>query len=181
MKSQWYKFDQGVAGKPSSESGGLGDLFSYLLARVTIEKVDKLPDGIEEIQTTLYQDYLISNNAIEVQKIYIDNIVLNIYVDDMRAKLKLIEIKEEKAFFIYATIIIDNVSERNGSFELQKIRLCHNGKIISTTTYYATCISWIMAPIDIQKKERKIYKIYWVVDKKYEKVLFGNDLYIVYE
>lgn len=46
----------------------------------------------------------------------------------MRAKLKLIEIEEEKAFFIYAIIIIDNVSERNGSFELQKIRLCHNEK-----------------------------------------------------
>ncbi|WP_225969454.1 RHS repeat domain-containing protein, partial [Treponema pedis] len=68
VKGQWYKFDQGAAGEPSSGSGGIGYLFSYLPAGVSIEKVDKLPDGIEEIQTTLYQDYLISNNASEVQK-----------------------------------------------------------------------------------------------------------------
>lgn len=129
---------------------------------------------------SLVSCYIKIHQTIE-QKIYIDNIVLNIYIDDMRAKLKLIEIEEEKAFFIYAIIIIDNVSERDGSFELQKIRLCHNEKIISTTTYYDTFVSFLMQPIGIQKGERKICKIYWVVNKKYEKILFSNDLKVVYE
>ena len=115
------------------------------------------------------------------QKIYTDNIALNIYIDDMRAKLKLIEIEEVRAFFVYATIIIDNVSEKDVSFELQKICLRCNEKTISTTTYYDTCVSFLMQPIKMQKGERKTYKIYWVVDKKYEKILFSNDLKVVYE
>ena len=83
--------------------------------------------------------------------------------------MKLIEIEEVRAFFVYATIIIDNVSEKDVSFELQKICLRCNEKTISTTTYYDTCVSFLMQPIKIQKGERKTYKIYWVVDKKYEK------------
>lgn len=129
---------------------------------------------------SLVSCYIKIHQTIE-QKIYIDNIALNIYVDDMRAKLKLIEIEEVRAFFVYATIIIDNVSEKDVSFELQKIWLRCNEKTISTTTYYDTCVSFLMQPTKIQKGERKIYKIYWVVNKKYEKILFSNDLKVVYE
>ena len=52
-------------------------------------------------------------------------------------------------------------------------------KIISTTICYDTFVSFLMQPIGIQKGERKIYKIYWVVNKKYEKILFSNDLKVL--
>lgn len=144
-----------------------------------INKIHKLLFCIL-LSFSLVSCYIKIHQTIE-QKIYIDNIALNIYVDDMRAKLKLIEIEEVRAFFVYATIIIDNVSEKDVSFELQKIWLRCNEKTISTTTYYDTCVSFLMQPTKIQKGERKIYKIYWVVNKKYEKILFSNDLKVVYE
>ena len=99
------------------------------------------------------------NQNIE-QKNYTGNVALNIYVHDMKIKLKIPEIDriingknelKEENLFVYAEIIIDNVDKKDGNFELQKIRLGYDGGIFSTTTYYDTFVSRDMQPIEIKR------------------------------
>ena len=67
-QGNWYKFDQGARNGPSGSSV-LSQYASYASssfdAGVSIQKIDKLPEGLKEIKTTQAQDEKIFNSALK--------------------------------------------------------------------------------------------------------------------
>lgn len=66
-EGNWYKFDQGATEGPSGSSS-ISQYTSYasstFKAGVSIQKIDKLPDGLKEIKTTKAQDEKICQSAV---------------------------------------------------------------------------------------------------------------------